>query len=292
MQDSKSAILVPLDGSPLAEQALPYAAWLGRALPAELVLARILPLEVWAYFPPAAPETYQQLMNDEERFARDYLARIADPLRQQGLTVQTRIERGEPATMLLDLAPAAHAGLIVMTTHGRTGLNRFALGSVADRLVHYGHVPIVLLRSGVAESQPTPPDRALVPLDGSPLAEAVLDQVARMAGRSVQSFTLVRVTSPGNSIVERDAARTYLEQVQRRLQERIADRAVTIQTQILIGSPAEQILSQAARDRALIMLATHGRAGLENWFLGSVADQVIHEATVPVLVVHPASTTR
>ena len=146
------AILVPLDGSPLAEKALPTAELMARQFGSTVLLARIIPLISSSTILASegavtSPEVYQQLYDDEQRAAQDYLAARAEPLRARGVDVRTLFARGDPASCLLDLMASEHVGLIVMTTHGRSGIARWALGSVADRLVRSCTTPLLLIRS-------------------------------------------------------------------------------------------------------------------------------------------------
>jgi nucleotide-binding universal stress UspA family protein len=294
-------LLVPLDGSQRAASALPVAAYIAETTHAPLLLARITPL---LGVPPAAVEvplpsdTYQQLIEDERRMAADYLDNEAGPLRQRGLTVETFVAHGDPAATLLDLAAERQVSLMVMTTHGRSGLTRFALGSIADRLVHYGHVPILLLRTPPEDGEAGGERRerllaarlehALVPLDGSVLAEAALDCAAALAGTVVQRITLVRVVPYSAKPCERLEAAEYLETCYRALREALAGRACLLDTLLLEGTAAaEQIAQHAEVDGGLVVMATHGRGGLMRWVLGSVADEVLHRSNMPVLVVHP-----
>src|SRR5262245_2096096 len=194
-------ILVPLDGSALAERALPAAERLARAIEGKLLLVRVNSFQAWLAWAPGAtvsPETYQQLFDDEERFAREYLDVWAQTLRSRGLTVDVLVLFGEPASTLLDLVPERDIGLVVMTTHGRTGLARFALGSVADRLVRGSHTPVMLIRTLTDTTQSERLQQALVPLDGSGLAEATLDLVAQLAGRLLSEVKLARVVAPAD----------------------------------------------------------------------------------------------
>jgi nucleotide-binding universal stress UspA family protein len=294
-----SCLLVPLDGSERAESALPIAAIIAEATHTPLLLARITPL---LGVPPAAAagaplpsDTYQQLIDDERRLALDYLDEQAESLRQRGLTVETFVAHGDPAAILLDLAADYDISLIVMTTHGRTGFARFALGSAADRLIHYGHLPILLLRTSASghEQRQLPAasllDRVLVPLDGSTLAEAALECAVELAGMLVHRITLVRVVPYTAKRAERLEAAEYLEAQYRALHGSLAGRECLVDTLLVNGTvPAETIAQQAAHDGRLVIMATHGRAGVTRWILGSVAAQVVHASQVPVLLVHPA----
>lgn len=142
-------ILVPLDGSELAERALPVAEHLARATDSPLLLVQVIPVTTWAFGAPGGwvpSERYQELLDSEDRAARHYLSHTMERLQSAGLQARTLSLRGEPASTLIDLEPGTQVGLVVMATHGRTGLARFALGSIADRVAREGRAPVLLVR--------------------------------------------------------------------------------------------------------------------------------------------------
>jgi nucleotide-binding universal stress UspA family protein len=283
-------LLVPLDGSERAERALPVAERIAQAIHAPVVLVQVVALAPFPnpYGAPIPPGVYQQVMDDALRLATASLDRTAAALRQRGLVVETRVERGEPASTLLDLLPALQVGLVVMTTHGRTGLARFALGSVADRLVRYGHVPILLVRAlAAAPAGTTPLDSALVPLDGSTLAEAALPLAVQLAGALVHHLTVLRVVPAEASAEERAAAQGYVDAVRARVEQQLAGRPCGLRALSVVGDPAEQIARWAETDESLVILASRGSSGIQRWLLGSVTDHLLHDTTAPLLVVHP-----
>ncbi len=147
-------LLVPLDGRPLAEAALPWAGDLARSLHAEVVLARILPpASSPAEEASASTETGQEISLSDERVksAQEYLDVVAQRLRAAGVRVSTVVRRDQPAVGLVAAADAQSAALIVMATHGRTGLPRTLLGSVALEVVRQAQRPVVLVRPGLGE---------------------------------------------------------------------------------------------------------------------------------------------
>jgi nucleotide-binding universal stress UspA family protein len=286
-------IVVPLDGSPLAEQALPVAVKLAAVLDLPVALVRIIPPDTWMISGPnmmIPAETYQEVLDAEDHTVHDYIERMAEEMRRKGATVVTYVDRGQAAPALLEMLPRLHARLIVMTTHGRTGMARVALGSVADHLVRHSHTPTLVLRPPVGDAD-TILTRAIVPLDGSPVAEASLDEALRLAGTVVRQLTLVRVIDPdrvrlGDDEYSLEAAR-YLEQVQDRLQVELAGRDCLVHTEIVTGDPAQQIIRRAERDCDLVILATRGQTGARRLMFGSTADRVLHDTTTPLLLIHP-----
>ncbi len=149
-----SSILVPLDGSPVAEAALPWAVELAHGFSAALHLLRVvmpltvLPSDALQGIDLAAPVLAEDL---DENAARDYLEDIARPLRAQGIPTTWDVRTGSAATGIVQEAEQRNAGLIVMATHGRTGLARVLMGSVALQVLHRGHWPLLMVR---------PPSRA------------------------------------------------------------------------------------------------------------------------------------
>ena len=293
---AKTRLLVPLDGSELAAKALPVAAYLCRQLAAELDLVTVLPTFV---LPPVMgqeyvpAEVYQQLEEQQRKDARAYLDRVTADIRQMGVGTFIRelIVRGNTAAEVLDVAAELHPTLIVMTTHGRTGLARFALGSVADRVVRGGEAPALLLRSFPSPRHGSDLAHALVPLDGSPLAESPLFSIAlRLAGPVLRSITLLRVTDPRDGSQGRLAAETYLAGVRQRLLERLEGRGCSVTSTLRVNTnPARSIVECAEEDEYdLVLMATHGEAGVGRLAFGGVTDRVLRDGQMPLLLVHPA----
>ena len=296
LRASEARILVPLDGSTRAERALPIAQRLALALHRPLLLARIIPLVSALLAAPGAPvepAVYQQLMDDELAEAHEYLTHQGRTLRRQQVVVETVINRGDPATALLDLCAERSVGLIVMTTHGRTGLARAALGNVADRLVRASLLP-VLMTPAAEDHDEQSLCRALnhivIPLDGSPVAETALPVANALAGVMAHEITLLQVISYTADASERLAVSHYLAAQAQSMQGSLAGRDCQIATAIREGVvPSEKIVQFAEDCNCLVVMATHGRSGFRRLTLGSVAAEVIHGSRLPVLVTRPTS---
>jgi nucleotide-binding universal stress UspA family protein len=152
-------ILVPLDGSERAETVLPLVTELARSFGATVTLARVVPFPGGIYFgspyaPMVAAETFDQSMDQSREAARAYLHAVAEQLRAAGITAETVIQDGDATNRLLALLDARPFDLVVMATHGRTGISRFVLGSVAERMIESSHTPVVLVRSLKATAAP------------------------------------------------------------------------------------------------------------------------------------------
>lgn len=304
--NSPSSILVPLDGSVRAEGALPVARQLAQCLGADIVLVRVTPLVTLRFASSEAPlpaETYQQLVDDQRQLAHEYLLRQGQLLYEQGISVKAILAAGNTASTLLDICATEQVGLVVMTTHGRTGLARFALGSVADQLVRDSHVPVLLLRSfsspssaPVLDTSLEKPqtvawhlDHVLVALDGSELSESALPLVRELAGVVFHHITLQRVLPLTAAVPYRASVKRYLETQERELRAQLGATQCEVTSRLCEGVvPSEKIVEVAEEEGCLVVMATHGWGGMKRLMLGSVTNQVVHTAHVPVLVIHAA----
>ena len=295
-------LMVPLDGSSVAEQALPVAAAIAHRSGTRLHLATVV--QQVPVFPASSEEPVpdpglEQELRDQ---FTEYLKSTAEALgTTHGVEVTYALLDGSTAQALADHARRAkRVGLIVMTTHGHSGINRFWMGSVADRLLRRVKVPVLLLRPTDGALQ-TEFGHTLVALDGLGEGEGVLEPAIELGSLCHDSqFTLVQVVEPPVALITRMAmypakmrphwrelqencARSYLE----RVATRIRARGLRVATQMISARGAgEQILGVAhAIGADLIVVGTHGARGVERMLLGSVADKVIRGASQPVLVV-------
>lgn len=296
------SILVPLDGSPFAEEALALAVALGQAANAKLRL-------VLVHQQPAAPKTpeatklYTKIEVATRRAARDYLNSLANLLKERGYPNVTRVVlTGKPGSTLVEHVAEWDPSLVVMSTHGRGPLARAWLGSVADHLVRHLAVPVLLVRPKGGESPPPAVDLAghiLVPLDGSPLGEAALEPAVEIARLFEAELSLVQVVRPVSAAASPPVAfpvgydERFTDLCRREAQDYLGDLAERLRAQgvrasaaaVLSESVAATILDLAAGERIrLVALATHGYGGLRRLTLGSVADKVVRGANRPVLV--------
>lgn len=296
-------IFVPLDGSARAERALDLAASLARETPTHeperapvLILFQALDLSPWLDL-----EDQEDERTRATRAATCYLEEQARRLRDQGMTVETTARLGHPAEAILEQIMARQAELVVMSTHGRSGLARWALGSVAERVARSAPVPALLLpdaavltlRSG---EQPTaPPPQILVPLDGSARAEMALPaaiEIARLLHAAVRLLYIFMPKFEESSLEEShrswDAGRRRVHQLERYLMrqaEVVQHAGVKAHWSFGYGMPGARIIDTAHSQHAsLIVMTTQGRSGLVRWRLGSVAEEVLHYGGLPVLL--------
>lgn len=295
------SILVPLDGSAFAEEALPTALAIAARESArlELVIAHeVLP----AYRVQGAPPRDSRLDNEIREERSRYVDAIADWARRStSVPVTATLVAGPIVTTL-----AEHIGtrvdLVVMTTHGRGGLSRLWLGSVADGLVRRVAVPVLVIQPGGSGARAQPPGsfaRILLPLDGSPFAEDAIEQAVALGGHGAEYrllkvvpllVTEVLVAKVADVVhAEAEAERVQMEAYLQHTAHRLRSRGLRVETRTLVHhQPARAILEYAADQGVdLIAIATHGRGVAGRLLVGSVADKVLRGATVPVLIHRP-----
>ena len=306
-------ILVPLDGSALAERALPYAEALARPQGGRLVLVRAVPYLAR----PATDEHYPTLVAARAAAAaeaRAYLEALATRLGERGLGASVAVPLEAEADGILAEAQRQGADCIAMATHGRGGLGRWVYGSVAEEVLARTRLPILLIRAwlpqGGANRLVTHP-RVLVPLDGSAAAEGVLPLAAKLAADLGGSLLLLRaVARPDLQFApdallgpllreelatERAAAEGYLHEVAARLAPGPMDApgASPVEAIVRVGRPgldtAAAVIETVGQEcgAALVVLTSHRRTGLDRLLLGSVADATLRHGTLPVILVRP-----
>ena len=318
-------ILVPLDGSPLAEKALTVAARIARTSDGTIVLLRVIGVPttytryVYGSDMAQSPQLAQDLTDMEQENAEKYLAEIAKADTLAGIKVETIVTPGTAGMSIINTAGEEHIDLIVMCSHGETGFKRWPLGSVAQHLSRHSSVPTLVLR----EDGPAPtsafPDRlrplrsiiALVALDGSKMAEATLEPAANLVaalaapeqGTLLLSMVVTRKTARNKFEKEEhslDEARKYLTGIAERLQSgELAKLNLVFEWSIADSKDVADALIQAAESGKvlesshefngcdLIAIATHGRGGLQRWMAGSVTEDMLGKTTLPMLIVRP-----
>lgn len=286
-------ILLPLDGSPLAEQALPYAAALARSAAARLILVRAA--QARTLLDVDASDAQYGVVSRAEHDLEATSAR----LRETGLEAEDHVYYDSPVPAILDAARQHHADLIVMSTHGRSGLGRMVYGSVADDILRHAAIPVLLVPATIDHAWPADrPLTVLVPLDGSELAEEALGSAGVLAELLGARLHLLRVVEPpsyplygdgyayipfDNDAELRDA-RQYLEEQAKKLD----DRGMQVEIEVAVGPPST-VVARIARERQVdvVAMATHGRSGLARLVLGSVATGTLLQAHVPLLLTRP-----
>lgn len=282
-------IVLPLDGSPLSQRVIPLAKNLAKALDAsiELVLVIADPTD-------QVPPEISALTKME---GDDYLRRIVESLSVDinRNRLSYVLEKGYPASLILERAELHESTLILMSSHGYSGLQRLLLGSVAAKVVQAAKTPVLLLPGNAHSSaaELVKFERIIVPLDGSRLAESVLPHVYYLCRSLDLELILLRSYDPGFpgtsvrmrevSKIVHDAAENYIKEKVEELQAKGLNK---ISYKILRGQPGERIADFAMETpNSLTAMCTHGRHGIGRWMLGSVTDAVIHCAEEPILVI-------
>lgn len=290
--------LVPLDGSHLAETILPVVEALARALDAQTTLLHVVE--------PGAPANVHgdtHLMNAAD--ARAYLEQVGANLTRAGIRVDQHVDvavRGDVVKAIFTHGGELNADLIVLTNHGHSGLRQALFGSIAQQVLQSGAIPVLLVKALEA----SPPlvyscKTILVPLDGSPLYERALDVAAKLSQATGAALRLVVVVptigtlSPERSatgILLPSSTRAMLDLAENGANEylyaklsALQQAGVTASAEVMRGDIRAQIVAaeqQVAAD--LIVMATHGRAGFDAFWSGSIAPQVLGRVHAPTLL--------
>ncbi len=301
-----TAVLIPLDGSRFAESAFALALTVANALDAELHLVRVHELMALPVMDAITPMPVIDAAFEESSRAaqRAELENSAADLRTLShRTVHEALLEGSVVHAITEYARVNKVTVIVTSTHGRSGFARATLGSVAEELARNGDVPVLLLHptEGTPPSGPQSLSHALVPLDGTPLAEAALaPAIALLGGR--RTLTLFRMVAPvtvdfaptpmpmamtdaGTLEAEMAAARAYLDRIADTLRPKGITVNLEVAANVATPSAIEEAVAKYAPD--FVAIATHGRSGLTRFLLGSVAESLVARLKVPVLAYHP-----
>lgn len=309
-------ILVPLDGSPFAEHALPLALGLARRSGANLHFthAHVPAAPMYGKYGMIADMELERIARLNEQAYLDQLVhRVSAPA---NVHVQTSLIEGDACHAIKKQSAAVNADLVVLSTHGRGPLSRFWLGSVAARLIRELPMPKLLVRPGVQ-----PLDfacepalrRLLIPLDGTPEAEQILEPAVELGRLVGTEFLLLQAVYPLPVPVPTGPAESFfwgmnvtpaqIDQVRVRQQqleaealayletiaERLRAQSLKVETRVVVcEQPATGILDGIETQSIdLVALETHGRKGLERLVMGSVADKIVRGSSTPVLLGRP-----
>ncbi len=283
-----SKLLVTLDGSRIAEGILPYARSLAKTFNVPVELLQVTdPDVISALSDPPMGRYVDAAEADMKRTSRDYLKSVAGSFLDSG-TTNCSAEIGNPAEVIADRA-AAHSGtLIAMATHGRSGAQRWFLGSVANKVLHAATNPLLLVRATDKSETSTeaPLKTVLVPLDGSPLAELVLPHIAAVTKSMKLEVVLLRVSVPVYPQLMKSIRQETKSYLEGKVQQLEAEGLDKISYVMLEGDAASEIIDMAQKTPDnLVAMCTHGRSGVGRWVLGSVTDRVVRYSSDPVLVI-------
>jgi len=292
-------ILVPLDGSEVAEVALPYAEELAGRLGSEVILMHVgESADSLQRMEPYTQKLVEATRKGAERFP---VKTGAKPAKVGSVTAV-----GHPAEQIIDYAEKENIGLIIMATHGRSGIRRWALGSVADKVLRATNRPVALIRAGGVR-----PDirekgilnKALVTLDGSKQSETILPYIAELASALKAEVVLLHVLAPSHYIYAAEGGAVKVKYTEAEIQQLEAnakdylskvavglkEKGIAVRLEVMVGSEAEKITTIADELGVdIVAMSTHARSGLGRLVLGSVAGKVLQEGKTPLLLVRAA----
>jgi nucleotide-binding universal stress UspA family protein len=290
-------ILVPLDGSELGELALPYAEELAEILNSEVDLINVCESEESEHR--HMYQLYLEKMAQQVRnHIKDYHAGEASPTAK----VQLVVLDGDPAAEIIDYAEKNDISLVVMVSHGRSGIMPWSMGSTAVRVIQRITKPVLFIRANIPGFKARRGRRfskILVPLDGSENGEAALPYVKGLTSKLKAEVTLLQVVEPGKHVhtvggldyipfpeQELEHLKTEAMQYLEKVSGRLANTKATIRSEVKIGHAAQEIIKFADETNTrLVAISSHGRSGVKRWISGSVAYKVLHAGNTPVLLV-------
>lgn len=290
-------ILVPLDGSILAERALIPAASIADAMSASLTLLRVVPQFAILAADPMLYEEMNRLGEDE---SLSYLRAKVEAL-DLPFAVDVMCDTGQPADAIIQFAEEHDVDLIVMSSHGRSGLNRWVYGSVAERVLRQGPCATAIINAGAVNELPEH-RKIMVPLDGSELAERALEPGMQLADALGGELHLLRIATSSHQMLETSSMKEVFDEIEdKEVQEAdgylksklIGKREDNVFSDVVLakGTVAEAILEYASEQGIdMIIMTSHGRTGLQRWVYGSVAEKVLRSACCATMIIRDPKT--
>jgi nucleotide-binding universal stress UspA family protein len=298
-------MLVPLDGSELAETVLPYATELAGRMDLEMVLLHVCSTN-WAETQHLCQSYIDHVAETASVQSQELQSKIGLPSNKT-IKARTELLVGHPAEEIIHFADENNVDFILIGSHGHSGVSRWVLGSVADKVLRASRVPVWLVRAGIMEEiarDEWSRSTILVPLDGSKFAESVLPHVETLARqKNAKPFNVVLLRVYEKPPVTADypepdwnehvklmidhfkgEAVQYLSGVEKRL----ADAGLRVRSEVLAGKPAGEIIEYTNKNHPiLIVMASHGSSGLSRWEYGDIANKVLYGSSSPVFLVRP-----
>ncbi|MBI4334955.1 MAG: universal stress protein [Chloroflexi bacterium] len=277
-------ITAPLDGSEMAEAVLPYLEYFAQMMGSEIDLVGV-----------SGPE------REMDRLLKVYLDKLAEQMAARGIKARSIILYGRPEEEIIDYSEKNNIGLVVMSARGRSGVRRWEMGSVVERVSRASNTPLLVVKERpVAAEIPGARliIRMMVPLDGSKLGESALPYVRFLASRIKAELVLLQVISPTPSLMATEsyyatysneiiaAQQAEAENYLKSLAAGISGEGTRTSYKVEIGIPSEKILEVIDREKiSLVGMSTHGRTGIKRWVYGSIASKVLSSSPAPVLLV-------
>jgi nucleotide-binding universal stress UspA family protein len=268
-------ILVPLDGSENGERALWWATQYAGREKALVVLFRAVDTTI------LEPEFISSQLTD----ARNYLQRMETEINQSGLPAKIVVRQGRPALAIVKTAMNERCDLILMTTRGGSPVKRWTIGGVTEQVLRLSPIPVLPIQSRTRPAKNDHVRRVIVPVDGSKLAELTNDWAAGLARMLKAQLVFLHVYPAGPREMSRHTEERFdaLRQRMVRFCQQLRNSGIKARFAVRSGDAADRIL-RFARKNDLILTTTHGEGGFKRWIFGSVAEKLIHEARIPVLV--------
>lgn len=299
-------ILVPLDGSKTAENVLPYSRALAKRLGIPVELLAVVDFTELARSVSAADGLFlDRLAKDEARRSGVYLAGISESF--PGIAARCLVKQGRAADIIVEMSAAEKDTLIMMATHGRSGLNRFFLGSVTEKVLRATSSPLLVVRAkeGAVAGDEAVFKSLVVPLDGSELAESVMPSVVALAQQLDLEVILFRAyavpygaCTAGEGFYDPVNLKRFLARLREETIDYLENKTAELKRQGIEkvsyvakeGLSADEIISfgRESPDH-LIAMCTHGRSGVKRWVLGSVTETVVRHGGGPVLIVRASA---
>ena len=297
-----SRILIPLDGSKVAEQALPYARFFATALKLPVDLLSVVDIDELAPLSdPSHGRHLDTVLAERMQDSGTYLEAVGWSF--PGGSVTCAVEKGKPEEVIIEKAATGSGTMIAMATHGRSGIQRWLLGSVAEKVLHgaSNHLLLVRASEGGSVDGEAVLKTVVIPLDGSELAEGVLSYVLDLTKKINLDVILMRAYGLPPSVAAEDygtyqqdlmglleaEAKNYLEEQVKLLKAKGVEHVSSV---VDFGYGAEKIIAFALKTpNNFIAMCTHGRSGIKRWALGSVTERVVQYSGDPVLVIRAES---
>ena len=268
-------ILLALDGSENAERALWWVTQFAGREKAQVVLFRAVDTTL------VEPEFISSQVKD----ALNYLQRMETEINQAGIPAKILVRQGKPAEMIVKVAMEERCDLILMTTRGGSKVKRWAIGGVTEQVLRLSPIPVLPVQSRTRPAKNNRVRRVIVPVDGSKLAELAIPWAKELARLLKARLAFLHVYPPVHAGLSGRVRENFdaLQKRMIRLCELLKKEGLHARFVVRTDDPAESILAHVGMND-MIVTTTHGEGGFKRWIFGSVAEKLIHEARVPVLV--------